>query len=156
MTTQLTRFTQWARERPQRSYNSLLGMLFDPAGLNASYERQAANKASGVDGVRKVEYGGDGLTARLGDLSARVRRLTLVYTLASPAWVDTLNGALWPTNHSVFPAIHRPHSLPCASHQPRAPCLLLGARSSHLIHRDQTASLTANCIFAVDYHEPTV
>lgn len=75
MTTQLTRFTQWARESPQRKYNSLLGMLFDPAGLNASFERQAANKASGVDGVRKVEYGGDGLTARLGDLSARVRRL---------------------------------------------------------------------------------
>ena len=75
MTTQLTRFTQWARESPQRKYNSLLGMLFDPAGLNASFERQAANKAPGVDGVRKVDYGGDGLTARLDDLSTRVRRL---------------------------------------------------------------------------------
>lgn len=75
MTTQLTRFTQWARESPQRKYNSLLGMLFDPAGLNASFERQAANKAPGVDGVRKVTYGGDGLAARLDDLSARVRRL---------------------------------------------------------------------------------
>jgi RNA-directed DNA polymerase len=75
MTTQLTRFTQWARENPQRKYNSLLGMLFDPAGLNASFERLATNKAPGVDGVRKADYGGDGLTERLEDLSARVRRL---------------------------------------------------------------------------------
>lgn len=75
MTTQLTRFTQWARENPQRKYNSLSGMLFDPAGLNESFERQATNKAPGVDGVRKADYGGDGLPARLDDLSARVRRL---------------------------------------------------------------------------------
>jgi retron-type reverse transcriptase len=75
MTTQLTRFTQWARDHPQRKYNSLMGMLFDPEGLNESFERQAANKAPGVDGVRKAEYGGDGLAERLGDLSARVRRL---------------------------------------------------------------------------------
>jgi len=75
MTTQLTRFTQWARENPQRKYSSLLGMLFDPEGLNASFERQAANKAPGVDGVRKAEYGGVGLAGRLADLSARVRRL---------------------------------------------------------------------------------
>jgi hypothetical protein len=39
MTTQLIRFTQWARENPQRKYNSLSGLLFDPAGLNASFER---------------------------------------------------------------------------------------------------------------------
>jgi RNA-directed DNA polymerase len=75
MTTNLTRFTQWARENPQRQYHSLLGMLFDPAGLNESFERQATNKAPGVDGVRKADYGGDGLPARLDDLSARVRRL---------------------------------------------------------------------------------
>lgn len=75
MTTQIIHFTQWARDNPQRKYNSLLGMLFDPDGLNESFERQAANKASGVDGMRKADYGGDGLPERLNDLSARVRRL---------------------------------------------------------------------------------
>lgn len=75
MTTQLTRFTQWARESPQRTYNSLSGMLFDTAGLHASFERQAANKAAGVDGVRKAQYGGDGLVARLDNLSTRLRHL---------------------------------------------------------------------------------
>ncbi|ASF48347.1 group II intron reverse transcriptase/maturase [Methylovulum psychrotolerans] len=75
MTTQIIHFTQWVRDNPQRKYNSLLGMLFDPDGLNESFERQAANKAPGVDGMRKADYGGYGLPERLKDLSARVRRL---------------------------------------------------------------------------------
>jgi RNA-directed DNA polymerase len=74
MTTDLIRFTQWARESPQRQYTALMGMLYDPVGLNASFERQAASKAPGVDGVRKAEYA-DGLQERLVDLSARLRRL---------------------------------------------------------------------------------
>ena len=74
MTTDLTRFTQWARESPQRQYTALMGMLYDPEGLNASFERQAANKAPGVDGMRKAEYA-DGAAERLADLSARLRRL---------------------------------------------------------------------------------
>ena len=74
MTTDLIRFTQWARESPQRQYTALMGMLYDPEGLNASFERQPANKAPGVDGMRKAEYA-DGLQERLVDLSARLRRL---------------------------------------------------------------------------------
>ena len=74
MTTELIRFTQWARTSPQRQYNALMGMLFDPQGLNASFERQAGRKAPGVDGVRKAEYA-NGLQDRIADLSARVRRL---------------------------------------------------------------------------------
>ncbi len=74
MTTDLIRFTQWARESPQRQYTALMGMLYDPEGLNASFERQAANKAPGVDGVRKAAYA-EGLAERLADLSARLRRL---------------------------------------------------------------------------------
>ena len=74
MATDLIRFTQWARESPQRQYTALMGMLYDPEGLNASFERQAANKAPGVDGMRKAEYA-DGAAERLADLSARLRRL---------------------------------------------------------------------------------
>jgi RNA-directed DNA polymerase len=74
MTTDLIRFTQWARESPQRQYTALMGMLYDPEGLNASFERQAGNKAPGVDGMRKAEYA-DGTAERLADLSARLRRL---------------------------------------------------------------------------------
>ena len=74
MATDLIRFTQWARESPQRQYTALMGMLYDPGGLNASFERQAANKAPGVDGMRKAEYA-DGAAECLADLSARLRRL---------------------------------------------------------------------------------
>ena len=74
MATELIRFTQWARESPQRQYTALMGMLYDPEGLNASFERQAANKAPGVDGMRKADYA-EGLAERLADLSARLRRL---------------------------------------------------------------------------------
>jgi RNA-directed DNA polymerase len=74
MTTDLIRFTQWVRGSPQRQYTSLMGMLYDPEGLNASFERQAANKAPGVDGIRKAEYA-DGAAERVADLSARLRRL---------------------------------------------------------------------------------
>src|ERR1700687_1410503 len=74
MATELIRFTQWARESPQRQYNALMGMLCDPNGLNASFERQAARKAPGVDGISKADYA-EGLPERLADLSARLRRL---------------------------------------------------------------------------------
>ena len=74
MTTELIRFTQWAREKPKRQYNALMGMLMDPQGLHASFERQAGNKAPGVDGMRKAVYA-EGLPTRLADLSARLRRL---------------------------------------------------------------------------------
>ena len=50
MATELIRFTQWAREKPQRQYNALMGMLMDPRGLNASFERQAGSKAPGFVG----------------------------------------------------------------------------------------------------------
>ena len=44
MAIDLSRFAQWARESPQRQYTALMGMLYDPGGLTASFERQAANK----------------------------------------------------------------------------------------------------------------
>src|ERR1700690_3662655 len=74
MATELIRFTQWAREKPQRQYNALMGMLMDPQGLHASFERQAGSKAPGVDGMRKTDYA-EGLPARLAALPARPRRL---------------------------------------------------------------------------------
>lgn len=74
MTTELTRFTQWAAEKPQERYTSLMGMLADVKGLAESFARQKANKAPGVDGVRKADYEHE-LEARLADLHARLRRM---------------------------------------------------------------------------------
>ena len=56
MTTGLVRFTQRARAEPRCRFNALMGLMFDPEGLHASFERQAGKKAPGVDGVRKNPY----------------------------------------------------------------------------------------------------
>ena len=74
MSTKLERFTHKARNEPQTRFNALMGMLYDPEGLRDSFERQKEHKASGVDGIRKEQYG-EGLDERLADLSARLRRL---------------------------------------------------------------------------------
>ena len=56
MTTGLIRFTQRARAEPGIRFNALMGLLFDPEGLHASFARQQGKKAPGVDGIRKVDY----------------------------------------------------------------------------------------------------
>ncbi len=56
MTTGLIRFTQRARAEPRTRFNALMGLLFDPEGLHASFARQKGKKAPGVDGIRKVDY----------------------------------------------------------------------------------------------------
>lgn len=73
MTTQLIHFTQWAREAPQSRYTALMGLLCDPEGLRESFDSQAGNKATGIDGVRKADYALD-LDARLAALSQQVRQ----------------------------------------------------------------------------------
>ena len=74
MTTGLVRFTQRARAEPRCRFNALMGLMFDPEGLHASFERQAGKKAPGVDGVRKADYAQD-LDERITGLSIRLRRL---------------------------------------------------------------------------------
>lgn len=74
MTTKLERFTLMAREEPQRRFNALMGIMFDPEGLRESFGRQDGSKAPGVDGVRKEDYA-EGVKGRLEDLSARIRRM---------------------------------------------------------------------------------
>lgn len=74
MTTRLIRFTQRALAAPRTRFNALMGLLFEPEGLHASFERQNGKKAPGVDGVRKADYA-QGLDVRVADLSNRLRRL---------------------------------------------------------------------------------
>ena len=74
MTKRHIRFIQRARELVGERFTSLMGMLFAPDELRASFERQGKNKAPGVDGVRKADYA-LGLDERIADLSKRLRRL---------------------------------------------------------------------------------
>jgi group II intron reverse transcriptase/maturase len=101
MATELTRFTQWVREQPQRRYTSLMGMLADVGGLAESFHRQAANKATGVDGIGKVEYENN-LEANLADLSARLRRMGYRPKPARRAYISKANGGKRPLGIPSF------------------------------------------------------
>jgi len=72
--TDLLGFTRMARANPKMRFTSLLGMVWRKEGLLASFKRQPGGKAPGVDGIGKKEYQ-EGFEDRLGDLSARLRRL---------------------------------------------------------------------------------
>lgn len=74
MTTKFDRFTQKVHAEPRLRFTALMGLLSEPEGLHASFERQDGRKAPGVDGIRKEDYA-EGLDARLTELSARLRRL---------------------------------------------------------------------------------
>ena len=72
MTTRLACFTRKARAEPRTRFNALMGLVFDPEGLHASFERQDGRKAPGVDGMRKEDYAVDAET-NITELSRRVR-----------------------------------------------------------------------------------
>jgi len=42
------------RAEPKCQFNALMGLMYDPEGLHASFERQAGKKAPGVYGIRKI------------------------------------------------------------------------------------------------------
>jgi group II intron reverse transcriptase/maturase len=74
MTTKFIRFTQRARVLVRERFNSLMGLVCEREGLRESFERQAKNKASGVDGIKKEDYAA-GVEQRIVELSDRLRRL---------------------------------------------------------------------------------
>lgn len=75
MTTELVRFTQWARQRPQTQYTALMGLLSKPEGLIDSFDAQPGNKAAGIDRVSKADYA-QGLEDRIKALSVGLRSLS--------------------------------------------------------------------------------
>ena len=74
MGTDLTRIGAKARKEPQLVFTSLYHHICDVDNLRACYDSLDADKATGVDGVTKAEYGRN-LDENLRDLSARLRRM---------------------------------------------------------------------------------
>ena len=73
MGTDLTRIGEKARREPGLVFTSLYHHITNIDNLRACYDKLLANKASGVDGVTKQEYGKH-LEENLRDLSARLKR----------------------------------------------------------------------------------
>jgi group II intron reverse transcriptase/maturase len=72
--TDLTRIRDKARKEPGLVFTSLYHHIYDVDNLRACYDTLDANKATGVDGVTKEEYGRN-LEENLRDLSERLRRM---------------------------------------------------------------------------------
>jgi group II intron reverse transcriptase/maturase len=74
VSTDLTRIREKARKEPRLVFTSLYHHVTDVDNLRESYEILKANKAVGVDGVTKAQYGKN-LEENLRDLSERLRRM---------------------------------------------------------------------------------
>ena len=74
MGTDLTRIGEKARKEPDLVFTSLYHHISDVDNLRACYDTLPANRASGVDGVTKAEYGMN-LEENLLDLSVRLKRM---------------------------------------------------------------------------------
>ncbi len=74
MGTDLTRIGERAHKQPNLVFTSLYHHIYDVDNLRACYDALEANKATGVDGVTKKEYG-ENLEENLRDLSDRLRRM---------------------------------------------------------------------------------
>ena len=101
MNTQPTRFTQGTQKQPQRRYTSLMGMLFNAAGLTESFHRQPRGKAVGVDGIGKADYEMN-LVANLADLSARLRRMGYRPKPAKRVYIPKASGGQRPLGIPSF------------------------------------------------------
>jgi group II intron reverse transcriptase/maturase len=74
MSTNLTRIGQKARKEPDLVFTSLYHHVVDVDNLRACYSTLKANKATGVDGVTKEQYGKN-LEQNLQDLSERLKAM---------------------------------------------------------------------------------
>jgi RNA-directed DNA polymerase len=74
MARDLTRIKEKARGSPRERFTSIYHFVTDREHLRACYEAIEPDKASGVDGVTKAEYG-QALERNLDDLAARLGRL---------------------------------------------------------------------------------
>ena len=74
MATDLTRIGQKARKEPDLVFTSLYHHIYDVDNLRACYDALEADKATGVDGVTKEEYGKN-LEENLRRLSERLRQM---------------------------------------------------------------------------------
>jgi RNA-directed DNA polymerase len=73
VTPDLLRFTRFCADNLRLKFNSVVGLLFRPEGLEDSFNKLPLNKAAGVDDMRKSDYA-DELDLNIQELSGRLRR----------------------------------------------------------------------------------
>ena len=101
MTTTIERFTQWARDNPQRQYTALMGLLSSPIELLDCFDEQPGNKARGIDGVSKSDYSVD-VVQRINLLSGNLRRLSYRPKPARRVYIPKGDGKVRPLGIPSF------------------------------------------------------
>jgi RNA-directed DNA polymerase len=101
MTTELIHFTQKAQANPAERFSSLMGLFSDEAGLLASFERLAAKKAPGIDGMRKADYA-KGVGERIAKLSQSLRQLGYRPKPVRRVYIPKLSGGRRPLGIPSF------------------------------------------------------
>ena len=97
MSTDLERIGEKARNDPELVFTSLYHHVSDVGNLRACYDALPGNRAVGVDGVTKEEYGKH-LEANLHDLSGRLRRNGLYFW----AWCSLENYYIGKTTQRIW------------------------------------------------------
>jgi len=101
MTTTIERFTQWARDNPQRQYTALMGLVSSPMELLACFDEQSGNKARGIDGVSKADYAVD-VVERIKTLSSSLRSLSYRPKPSRRVYIPKSNGKVRPLGIPSF------------------------------------------------------
>lgn len=101
MTPDLSRLTCLARANPRTRFTSLMGMVFRSEGLHASFKRQPAGRACGIDGVRKAGYEAE-LAENLKDLSNRLQTLGYRPKPARRVYIPKASGGRRPLGIPIF------------------------------------------------------
>lgn len=101
MTTTIERFTQWARDNPQRQYTALMGLLSNPIELLACFDEQPSNKARGIDGIGKADYA-DAVEERIKALSTSLKSLSYRPKPSRRVYIPKSNGKVRPLGIPSF------------------------------------------------------
>lgn len=101
MTPDMLRLRRKACADRRLRFNSLMGLIQRREGLRASFERLAANKAPGVDGVRKADYAAKA-DDHLHELSSKIARLSYRPKPARRVYIPKLSGGRRPLGIPSF------------------------------------------------------
>ena len=101
MTTTIERFTQGARDNPQKQYTALMGLLSSPIELLACFDEQPGNKALGIDGISKAAYAED-VVERIQALSQSLRSLSYRPKPSRRVYIPKSNGKIRPLGIPSF------------------------------------------------------
>ena len=101
MTPEVAQLSYIAHQKPDVKFSSIFGLIFRKEGLGESFRCLPGNKAPGIDGINKEQYGQD-LEQRLTSLSKRLRDLAYIPQPVRRVYIPKLDGGRRPLGIPSF------------------------------------------------------